>query len=300
MSGLDETQLRCFIAVAEEGHMGRAAARLHMSQPPLTRRISRLEREIGVRLFERGPAGMALTEPGRVLLERAYRIVRMSEHAVERTRRAQSGEVGRLIVGYFGSTVYDAVPRLLRSFLETRPEVELTLEPATKEEQADALRDGRMTLGFGRNYRDEGGLSVVEVVSEPLMLAAPDNLVGMARDAVSVADLRDLDLVLFPAASRPSFADEVEQVCRAAGFSPRCVREAPDVVSALAYAATGRMVTVVPRSAANVTMPGLRFMELRGAPEQQVSCIYRTDDINPVLHGFLGAVADAGPSQARC
>lgn len=273
--------------------MGRAAARLHMTQPPLTRRISRLERDLGVRLFDRGPGGMSLTEPGLILLERAYRIVRMTEHAVERTRRADAGEVGRLIVGYFGSTIYSVVPSLLRRFLDEHPDVDLTLERATKEAQAVAIRDGRMTVGFGRYYREESGLAIVPLQTEALMLAVPDSFETPSAHDCLVADLRDMDMVLFPSASRPSFADEVEQVCRMAGVAPRFVREAEDVVAALAYVAAGQVVTVVPQSAANVRMPGVRFLTLKDAPGQRVSCIHRTGDESPVLRRFLDTVRGA-------
>jgi DNA-binding transcriptional LysR family regulator len=284
---LDMRQLECFIAVAEERHVGRAAARLHMSQPPLTRRIARLERDLGVRLFVRTPTGVELTEPGRVLLDRAHHIVRLSRNAVERTRLANAGEVGQLVVGFFGSTIFDAVPRLLRGFLREYPDVTLTLEQASKDAQADALRDGRMHIGFSRFYRDEPGLEVRRISTEPLFLALPTGHPLLKRADVRIADLRDVDLVLFPAAPRPSFADEISELCRAAGFAVRAAREADDAVTALAYVAAAGLCAVVPNSATNLALPGVEFVPLTDARPQEISCLYRAGEPPPVLRAFL-------------
>jgi DNA-binding transcriptional LysR family regulator len=148
----------CFIAVAEERNFGRAAARLHMTQPPLTRRITRLEREIGAQLFVRTRAGADLTGAGLVLLERAHRIVELSRNAVERTRLAGAGQAGTLAVGYMGSTVFDVVPRLLRQFLEDRPLVRLEIEQARKDVQADAIRTEIRTCCAGRSSPTRTGV----------------------------------------------------------------------------------------------------------------------------------------------
>lgn len=204
MLPVDLRQFECFIVVAEEGNVSRAAARLHMTQPPLTRRIVRLERAVGVRLFIRTPSGVELTEAGTLLLDQAYRIVQLTEHAIDRARLADAGQAGSLVVGYFGSPMFDAVPRLLRAFLETRPAVSLVLERAAKNMQADAIRDGRMHLGFSRQYRSEPGLAVRHVASEPLYLALPEAHPLLQAGKAELGDLREQQLVLFPAAPAPA------------------------------------------------------------------------------------------------
>ncbi len=287
VASLDIRQLECFIAVAEERHFGRAAVRLHMTQPPLTRRMNRLERDIGVRLFRRTAVGVELTEPGAVLLDRAYRMVRLSEHAVERTRLADAGQVGQLVVGYFGSTIFDAVPRLLRGFLHVHPEVTVRLERAAKNVQAEAVLDGRMHVGFSRLYREEPGLRVRRIDREPLFVAVPATHALLRQGEVRVADLRDTDLVLFPAAPRPSFADEISQLCRHAGFAVRATREAEDVVTALAYVAASGLCSVVPRSATSIALAGVAFVPLADAPAQDLSCLHRAGDPAPLLGAFL-------------
>lgn len=284
---LDIRQLECFIVVAEEGHVGRAALRLHMTQPPLTRRITRLEQEVGVQLFHRTPVGMELTEPGAVLLDRAYRIVRLSEHAVERTRLAEAGQIGQLVVGHFGSTIFDAVPRLLRGFAQAHPQVTFVLERAPKNVQADAIRDGRMHLGFSRRYRDEPGLVSRQVTTEPLFVATPSTHPLLQQGEIRLSDLRDENLVLFPAAPRPSFADDVSQMCKQAGFTVRAAREAEDAVTALAYVAAGGLSAIVPRSATTIAMPGLAYVPLADGPQLELSCLYRAAEPAPALRAFL-------------
>ncbi|GAA3083477.1 LysR family transcriptional regulator [Pseudonocardia yunnanensis] len=284
---LDIRQLECFIAVAEELHMGRAASRLHMTQPPLTRRINRLEHDLGVRLFARHSGGMQLTEPGAVLLDRAYRIVRLSDHAVERTRLADRGHVGELAIGYFGTTIFDAVPRLLRGFLGRHPEVALRLELAPKNVQAEAIADGRMHIGFSRFYRDEPGLTVRRVCTEPVFVALPDSHPLLRRGEVRVADLRDEEIVLFPSAPRPSFADEISQICNDAGFVVRVACEAEDAVTALSYVAASGLCAIVPRSATCIGLPGVSFALLGDARWQDLSCLHRAGEVAPVARSFL-------------
>ena len=296
MVPIDVRQLECFIAVAEERNFGRAAARLHMTQPPLTRRITRLEREIGAQLFTRTRAGADLTGAGLVLLERAHRIVELSRNAVERTRLADAGQAGTLAVGYAGSTGYDLVPRLLRRFLESRPQVTLEVEQARKDVQADAIRDGRMHLGFNRQYQPEPGLAVRALGSEPLYAAVPEGHPLHGKDQVTLVDVAAEPLVLFPAAPRPSFADEVTQMLMGTGARPRIEAEAGDVLTALNYVAAARLCTVVPRSAVSVALPGVAFVPVADAPPETFSCIYRASPVAALVAEFLDFVDRAEPT----
>lgn len=297
MVPVDVRQLECFIAVAEERHVGRAAARLHMTQPPLTRRISRLEREIGARLFNRTLTGVELTGAGLVLLESAYRIVELSKNAVERTRLADAGKAGVLSVGYFGSVIYDLVPRLLREFLDPRPHVKVVIERATKDMQAEAIRDGRMHLGFSREYPEESGLQVRNIIAEPLFAAIPDGHPLLEQAEVRLADLQSESLVLFPSAPRPSFADEVIRMLVRTSSPSRIGAEASDVVTALTYVSVARLLAVVPKSATNVAMPGVTYVPLADAPPETLSCIYRATETPTLVRAFLDYLDRAGPEQ---
>jgi DNA-binding transcriptional LysR family regulator len=283
---LDPRQLECFIAVAEELNLNRAAIRLHMSQPPLTRRIQRLERDLGVALFRRTAGGMELTEAGAVFLERAYRIVALSTRAVERTRLASDGEIGHLSVGYYDSAILDGIPSLLRGFLELHPGVTVSFELVAKHNQIDYLRDKVLHVGFGRHYPDEPGIDCRPVGFEPLYVAMHRIRALDWRGPAAVGDLRDQSLIVYPAA-RPEFADEVIDMCLRAGFSPRVAIEAEDIVACLAYVALSTAIAVVPESATKARPDDVEFIPLGDAPLAPLYCVHLRDNSAPPLRLFI-------------
>lgn len=292
---LDLRQLECFIAVAEEGNIGRAATRLHMTQPPLTRRIKRLEAQIGAALFVRTPRGVDITPTGEALLEQARRITVLGERAIEITRAHHAGESGQLVAGYFGSTIFGPIPSLLAAFAAANPGVSVRVDRVPKSGQVEALRDGRIQIGFGRNYSEEADMTVVDLLEEPLYVAVSDRHRLRTRRRLRVRDLVAEPLVLFPRA-RPSFADQVLQLCAATGFQPRIHSEVEDAVTGLANVAVGSAVAVVPASATNITLPGVGFVPLAGAPPESLSCIHRRDDSTPVLSRLLEFLRSWEPS----
>jgi DNA-binding transcriptional LysR family regulator len=283
---LDLRQLECFVAVAEELNFGRAASRLHMTQPPLTRRIHRLERDVGAALFVRTAHGAELTVPGETLLEQARRILQLGERAVELTRASQAGTTGRLVVGYFGSSIFDAVPRILADFAARHDGVDVLLERIPKSAQVDALREGRIHIGLSRLYPAEPGMTVRDLLLEPLFVALSGGHRFRARRRLALADLDGAELLLFPRA-RPGFADVVLRLLDDKGIQPRVHSEAEDVVTAVAQVAVSHAVAVLPESATAIAIPGVSFIPLADAPAQPLSCIYRDDHQPPVLRRFL-------------
>lgn len=279
---VDPRQLECFIAVAEELNINRAAARLHMTQPPLTRRIRKLERDVGASLFRRSAGGMEITEPGAVLLERAYRIVALSASAVEKTRQAWSGEVGHLAVGYYDPAILHGIPLLLNRFLEKHPGVTVSFELVRKRTQIEYLRDKLLHVGFGREYDDEPGIVCRSVISEDLYVAIKDSEMTEPRQEMSIGDLRGQPLVIYPP-TRPGFGDDVIHLCREAGFAPDVAIEAEDVVAGLAYVAIGAAIGVVPESAAKTHVHGVTFVPLADAPPSRLNCVYLAANQAPTL-----------------
>jgi DNA-binding transcriptional LysR family regulator len=305
---MDSRQLECFIAVAEELSLGRAAARLHLTQPPLTRRIKRLEREVGAVLFRRSAAGMELTEAGKALLERAHRIVALSDHAIEAAQLARDGTLGRLVIGYHDSAILDGVPQLVRGFVDTYPDVAVRFELATQAEHPDRLRDGRLHVAFGRDYPEQAGLVRRSVLAEPLYVAIPEHRVQEWHAPVGVSDLAAESFVLYPT-SRPAFSDRVVGLCLGAGFAPHISVEATDVVSCLAYVALGSAIAIVPRSATRALIHGVAFLELREAAAETLTCVYSTELRPPSLSLFITHLdatmhrrcgPDASPAAPRC
>lgn len=285
-------QIRYFVAVAEEQNFGAAARRLHISQPPISRQIQQLEAELQVTLFNRTRKGVELTAAGTSFLEDARRILSDTKRASERTRAAHRGEIGQLEVAFFGSTVYRIVPELLRRFSAQVPEASISLKRMDKTRQADALREGRIHVGFGRFYPPEPDFTQVRVTNERIFLATAVPALAKRKKPLPLTDLAQRPLVLFPHRGRPSFADEVMAALKRAGIEPRVVDEAEDVTSALALTAMGRGSCLVPESVATLNWPDVHFIRLSGpVPDCPVQCIYRTEDPAPILQAFLDVLA---------
>jgi DNA-binding transcriptional LysR family regulator len=283
---LDPRQLECFIAVAEEHNLNRAAARLHISQPPLTRRIQRIERDVGVELFRRTADGMELTEAGAAFLERAYRIVALSTRAVQRARLASEGEVGHLSMAYYDSAIHGTVPALVRGFLDKHQRVTVSFELVPKYKQVDYLRDKVLHVGFGRYYPDEPGIECRPVAHEPLYVGLHHTRAMDWCSPASLSDLRDQPLIVYPT-TRPEFADEVIDMCVQAGFSPQVAIEAENDVACVAYLALGTAIAVVPESATKIRPDGVTFIPLRDAPPATLYCAYLPANTAPTLRLFI-------------
>lgn len=297
---MDLRHLRYFIAVAEEENIGRAANRLHISQPPLTRQIQQLEDELGVRLFRRTPKGMELTQAGELFLEEARNIRAVVEQATERTQRAGQGKLGRLDVAIFGSAILDAIPKLLLSFKNTHPEVKVVLHTMTKAEQIDALRQRRITVGFNRMLGPLAEIGTELVTTEALLLAVHERDPLSALPAIPFRALADNPMVLFPTGARPNFVDKVMALCHERGFEPLVSQEVGDAVTGVALVASGFGVCLVPESATTLKIPGVTYRSFIDAPSQafvDLSCIFRLDDQSPILRAFLDTVRAFRESQ---
>ncbi|MCH9829435.1 MAG: LysR family transcriptional regulator [Gammaproteobacteria bacterium] len=285
--------LRYFIAVAEERNIGRAAARLHISQPPLTRQIQQLEDELGVRLFIRTPRGVELTEAGALFFEEARNIGAVVEQATERTQRAGQGRLGRLDVAIFGSGILDTIPKLLLAFRKAYPEVKIVLHTMNKGEQIEALRQRRITVGFNRMLAPLPDIASELVKTEKLLVAINDSHPLASRSVVPFRMLAEHPLVLFPTGMRPSFVDKVTGLCREAGFIPQISQEVGDAVTGVALVASGFGLCLVPESATVLALPGVVYRPLSELPKNadvDLSCIYRLGDQPPILTAFLDTV----------
>lgn len=291
---MDLRHLRYFIAVAEEQNIGRAALRLNISQPPLTRQIQQLEEELGVQLFIRTPRGVELTQAGNLFLDEARNIRALVEQAVERTKRAGQGKLGRLDIGIFGTGVLGAIPKILQHFGETHPDVRVVLHTMSKEQQIEALRQKRITIGFNRIISPLPDLETELIIREPLYLAVNESHPLSQQDCVSLSELAQHPLVLFPTGARPNFVDRVIELCRQRGFTPEISQIVGDAVTGVALVAGGFGMTLVPESATTLSVPGIAFRPLDEPDFATIdlSCIYRKEDESPLLRAFLGSVRE--------
>ena len=289
---MDLREMRYFLAVAQEGHMGRAAARLHLSQPPLTRSIQALEEELGVPLFIRTPKGMTLTEAGQTLLQEVPNLLELAQQAAERTRLAGQGWIGQLDVGLFGSGVLGVIPRILARFHQARPDVKIVLHNLTKDAQLQALRERRITVGFNRLVPEEADICIETVLREPLMVALAEAHPLAVLPSLRVQDLGHVPLILYPNVPMRGLAQEVSDAFHAEGVPLRVEQEVEDVLTAVALVSAGFGAAVTTQSASSLHLPGVVFRPLHSAYLQdlELSCLYRRGDSSPALRVFLEVV----------
>jgi DNA-binding transcriptional LysR family regulator len=265
MASVDLRLLRYFLAVAEESHLTKAAARLGIRQPPLSQQIRVLEHELGVTLFHRLPRGMELTESGRALLEDARNIIALVDQAVDGVRRVSLGEAGRLTVGFTGSAAFHPfVPSVIRRFRESAPQVRLVLEESSTGELMEAVAEGRVDVAFIRGaYGPDRGVVMETVLEETMLAAFPADhpaVKGRAREHIALSELADESLILYRRHSGPGLYDAIIAACSAAGFSPRIAQEAPRMLSTLSLVAAGLGVSLVPASLRRVNIEGVVYV----------------------------------------
>lgn len=224
LSGVDVRRLRYFLAVAEELHFGRAAERLYIAQPALSRQIASLENAIGALLFDRSRSVIQLTPAGEALLPRARDIQARVADAVRVARRAAEGLVGVIQVGFVGSATFSILPGVFNAYREQYPEVELVLHAMNTAELRVALRDRSIDVAFARPGIQDPDIVSEVVQREPLIVALPDTDVLAEQSHIALADLAVRPFILYPRQPRPSFADHVLDLCRAEGFTPEIGR----------------------------------------------------------------------------
>jgi DNA-binding transcriptional LysR family regulator len=289
-------QLRHFLAVAEEMHFGRAATRLHMTQPPLSQSIRSLESELGTPLFVRSSRSVSLSAAGQALLPEARRMLQHLEGLPELARRAAAGESGRLSVAFVSIADYSVLPQFLRAFRQRYPQVRIDLREATSDVQGEELATGRTDLGLlipPLPERIAADLDYRPVLAEPLVLAAPEGMPGLpARGAVPLAALAGQPLILFPRRIAPAFHDAILSCLAQGGLTPEIGQEAIQMQTIVALVSAGMGIALVPQSVSNLQRPGVVYRPLREAtPSIETGFAWRRDNPSPVLRAFLSLLS---------
>jgi DNA-binding transcriptional LysR family regulator len=285
-------QLRYFIAVAEECHFGRAAMRLHMTQPPLSQTIQALETALGTPLFMRTKRSVSLTPAGMALLPEARRILQQASALPDLARRAASGEAGLLSLSFVSSADYSVLPPLLREFRERFPQVQIELREATTDVQLEDLMQGRIDAGLlipPLHDKAKAELDYMTVLSEPLILAAPEGTTALrTREAVSLKAVADMPLIIFPRRIAPAFHDAILGCFRDAGLTPRIGQEAIQMQTIVGLVSAGMGIALVPQSVSNLKRPGVEYQPLSGRTTSvETGLAWRRDNQSPVLRTFL-------------
>lgn len=283
------SQLRCFVAVAEELHFGRAAMRLNMTQPPLSRQVQLLERILGVVLLDRTSRSVRLTPAGRSFLIEARRILRLAESASLATRRIASGEAGRVAIGFTAASGYSFLPKLVELARERLPTVDLALREMVTGEQIEALLTGRIDLGLIRPPLNRPEFDKLRVMTEPLVAALPAGDPRLEKAVVSLADFDALPMIMYAPEGAGYFHGMLSGLFDAAGVSPLQVQHMSQIHSMLALVHARIGAAVVPEAATRLHFDGVEFRPLDITPARPVELFvaWRRDNDNPSLKPLL-------------
>lgn len=264
---VDERDLSCALMLADTAHFGRAARRLNLTQPALTRRLAELERRLGTTLFVRDRAGVRPTAAGQAFLVEARPALRHAEAARRAAVLAGQGLTGTLRLGFTIVLLYRGLPQAVRRFRATYPDVVLELHEMISPLQEAALLDGRLDLGLVHPPLERDGIGIRPLADEPLWLAIPPgNPLGLEVGPLPLSTLEDVPLLLPPRAIGPYLNDRILAACRAAGFAPRVVQESAPMTTTIGLVAAGLGCAFVARSMTALRPEGVTYRPILADP----------------------------------
>jgi len=288
----DLKQLQCFVAVGEELHFGRAARRMHMTQPPLSRHIQLLEFEIKIRLLQRTSRSVRLTPAGKAFLQEAIRILALVESSAASAQRIARGELGLLRVGFTAGSSYSFLPKLLARTSTSLKDISFVLTEMVTRQQIEALESNSIDLGLQRVPITHQELETLLVVREKMMLALPKNHRLAKGRLPTLADLRDEPLITFSPRDGQYFYQLIDNLFASASIAPKYVQQISQIHSILALVSAGLGVAIVPESARMLHFAGSILRQLKMPPlYADLHVVWRKDNENPALPPFIDLVA---------
>lgn len=282
---VDARLWRSFTTVAEELHYGRAAERLHITQPALSRQIRDLERVLGITLFDRTSRRVVLSRAGQAVLGQARRALAESDRAVRLARLAAHGDWGELAIAVLPAVALALLPAIIRAHRDAHPAIGVTISESFDDEQLAALTAGRIDAGFLRAAAAPPGLYLETLLTEPVLAGLPAGHRLARHNRIALSELAGEPFVFFPRHRSVLAYDEFIASCRAAGFSPAIVQEASGI-SALGLVAAGLGVTVVAASYQALSLDGVRFVPVIGH-QLTLQVAWAAGNTNTALPGFL-------------
>ena len=301
---IDLKQLKYFLAVAEEKSFSRAAERLHISQPPLSQQIMKLESELGVRLFTRTTRSFELTVAGKALMVEEAELLAKMRMTIDTIRQIDRGEVGRLRVGIVGSAMWGPIPSMLEQFQSQFPRVTWTIHELGPNDQWEALRNRQIDVGFWREPRIEP--EVLKQANLRQDLCFPENVCVAMNEKHPLASLDAIELI--DIANEPMLTLHLTQsaepryliqCCVNAGFEPMIFQEAAEPQTLLARVGAGLGVALLPQTTGRIGWPGVKFMPIRtNPPSANLYISYLAQDDAPVVRAFLNILFPEQPTDA--
>lgn len=281
--------LRYFTAVVQWKGYREASRRLHVAQPALSKTISDLEYELGLKLFSRDKRAAQLTPEGEAFYAEAVRTLQQADAAIETARRAARGEIGKLSIGFMGSATYAFLPALVREFRAQHPNVKITLKEQSPLRQDEALEGGAIDIGFTRGLTPEQTqrFSSLHIYYDPMMALLPASR-QVDAERVRIADLKDEKFVLFYREGAPGLFDTVITMCNEAGFTPNVENEPNMMQSVLTLVEAEVGVSIVPACVRNLRADGVRFYRLEPDDVRvELVAAWRKEEPSVVLRAFL-------------
>ncbi len=278
-------QLRCFVAVASELNFRRAAERLDMTQPPLTRQVQLLEHQLGIRLLERSKRSVSLTAAGRTFLHEAQDLLERAEQAGLAARKVTRGEAGAVTLGFVSGAVYGCLPRVVAEMRHRHPGIGLTLREMSTLEQREALRSRRIDLGIVRSPRVPPGLATAPLMREPFVLAVPSAHPLARTSRLDIGMLDREPFILYSLSGWQPFYELLTGAFRSAGIEPDVVQHIGSTLTILSLVNAGLGLALVPRSAAGLGFDGVVCRPLEPDPGiwSELHLIWDEDSDNPAV-----------------
>jgi DNA-binding transcriptional LysR family regulator len=286
--------LRYFVAVAEELHFSRAAARLHITQPALSRQIRLLEEELGIMLLRRTKRTVELTEAGATFLPEIRKALQQIESAIQVAQRAARGEIGSLKIAFTASSMYTVLPKILQQFRALHPNVKLDMTELCTLDQIEALRTESVDVGLLHPPIDAPFLTLHPLQGEKLVIALPETHPLSQQKQLPLKALAAEPFILHPRYEGPILYDQILNLCRQAGFEPYIAHEEIKHQTRIGLVAAGIGIAFVPESSQRSSPSGVSYCAIAGnAPMLQLAAAWRTDHVSPVLQEFLQVTQEA-------
>ena len=288
-------QLRCFTTVATELNFRRAAERLNMTQPPLSRQIQLLEHHLGVELFTRTTRSVTLTAAGRAFFIEAQTLLEHAQQAAIAARRFAEGDIGSVTISFVGSAVYEFLPRVIAEARLKQPHVKISLTEMNTYSQHEALRARRIDLGIVRAPLLQPGYETECLVREPFVLAVPSGHALAEQASVTVEDLDAQPFLMYSHSAYPPFNELLTGMFRSARVAPQYVQWLGSSLTILALVNAGMGLALVPRCATNVVFKNVTFrpIDLGEGVQSELHLIWRSGNDNPACTMLLEAIRAA-------
>lgn len=284
--------LRYFSAVATELHFGRAAEKLRIAQPPLSKQIQDLEKELGFELFTRTKRSIALTPAGQAFLIEVNQIFQQLDRAIDIGSKTSRGELGQISIGFVGSATYNILPVMLQQFRDRYPAVQIELHELTTDRQLIWLREGRIDIGLIRPPIVETDLASQVIFQESLVVAVPTNHHLATAESIELSALATEPFILFPREFAAGLYDPIITICQAAGFSPQVVQECIQMQTIVSLVSANMGISILPESIQEVQRQGVVYKPLisNTASSEKlatIAIVWRLNDPSPTINRLL-------------